>query len=557
MIRQPPKFGSAKNEKRSDKVEEASRLQRNEPTAAPNRRTQARTRPGRLCSISLRLGASSYGAILAMFHSSFSRSGRSSIRSLPALAALAAATAFTAHAAPRAFPGAEGFGASATGGRGGRVVYVTNTRATGHGSLQWALDQPGKKYVLFRTSGVINHRIHLNRGDVTIAGQTSPGGITVRGFVTDEDPFQDQEVKAPDSHAENWILQHIRIRPGANGPSDDGLRLRYTRNAIVDHVSIGNATDEAMEISYSNRLSIQNCILAETVGSHAFYGGMLMNYSNPTHGFALDQLSIHHNLFARIQGRLPEASRESFAAARSTMRWELACNLYWDPSFFIAIGSDTNVVTDNRGEPFPIYHALNLVNNQFHTRSQFPYGMFDDAILRNPASARRNSLYVQGNRMDSLPDRSGYSLFYCCNDFPQAQPEDSPNLAQARDRRHPFPRITYTPVRNLRKALVAGAGAFPRDPMDRRLLRPIQRNRIEPSRSDRNPADDTLIPAYEGNPPPPPQDTDLDGMPDDWETAHNLDPRTADPNSTSLSSAGYTNLEVYLHERSARVVSGP
>jgi hypothetical protein len=472
-----------------------------------------------------------------------------------ASATIALATTLTATAAPRAFPGAEGFGASATGGRGGRVIYVTNTRPTGRGSLQWALDQPGKKYVLFRTSGVINSQIHLNQGDATIAGQTSPGGITVRGFVTDEDPFQDQQVKAPDSHAENWILQHIRIRPGSNGPSDDGLRLRYTRNAIVDHVSIGNATDEAMEISYSNRLSIQNCILAETVGSHAFYGGLLMNYSNPAHGFALDQLSIHHNMFVRIQGRLPEASRESFAAAGSTMRWELSCNLYWDPSFFIAIGSDTNVVTDNRGRPFPIYHALNIVNNQFHTRANFPYGMFDDAILRNPASARRNSLFVSGNRMDSLPDRSGYSLFYCCNDFPQAQPDDSPNLAQARNRRHTFPRITYTSVQNLRRNLVAEAGAFPRDPMDRRLLLPIRMNRITPSRTDQNPADDALLPAYEGNPPPPPQDTDLDGMPDDWEIAHNLDPNTANHNGTGLSPKGYTNLEVYLHELSANLTA--
>jgi hypothetical protein len=145
-----------------------------------------------------------------------------------------------------AFPGAEGFGAAATGGRGGQVVYVTNTNADGPGSLQWALDQPGRKYVLFKVSGVIDARIHLRGGDATIAGETSPGGITVRGFVTDETPFQDQTVQLPGQFAENWILRHIRIRPGLDGPSDDGLRLRYTRHAIVDHVSIGNATDEAL-----------------------------------------------------------------------------------------------------------------------------------------------------------------------------------------------------------------------------------------------------------------------------------------------------------------------
>ena len=227
-----------------------------------------------------------------------------------------------------AFPGAEGFGAGASGGRGGQVLYVTTLAASGPGSLQWAIDQPGPRTILFRVSGLIDARIHLSHGDVTIAGHTSPGGITVRGFVTDESPFQDQDVRAPGRFAENWILQHLRIRPGADGPSDDGLRLRYTRRAIVDHVSIGNATDEAVEISYSNNITIQNSILAETVGSHAFYGGMLMNYSNPRQGFALDNLSIHHNLFTRIQGRLPEASRESAAAAGSTMNLEITSNLY-------------------------------------------------------------------------------------------------------------------------------------------------------------------------------------------------------------------------------------
>lgn len=118
-----------------------------------------------------------------------------------------------------AFPGAEGFGAYATGGRGGSVVYVTTLNASGPGSLQWAIDQPGAKYILFKVSGVIDTQIHLTNGDVTIAGQTSPGGITIRGLVTDETPYQDQAVQPPADHAENWILQHIRIRPGLDGPS--------------------------------------------------------------------------------------------------------------------------------------------------------------------------------------------------------------------------------------------------------------------------------------------------------------------------------------------------
>ncbi|MDO9022544.1 MAG: hypothetical protein Q7V43_36815, partial [Myxococcales bacterium] len=78
----------------------------------------------------------------------------------------------------RAFPGAEGFGANATGGRGGRVIYVTNLNASGPGSFQDAVQQTGPRYVLFKVSGVINGDVQMNVGDLTIAGQTSPGGIT-------------------------------------------------------------------------------------------------------------------------------------------------------------------------------------------------------------------------------------------------------------------------------------------------------------------------------------------------------------------------------------------
>jgi hypothetical protein len=466
------------------------------------------------------------------------------------------AVAAAANALP-AFPGAEGFGAMATGGRGGQVIYVTTTAASGPGSLQWAIDQPGAKTILFKVSGLIDARIHLRNGDVTIAGHTSPGGITVRGFVTDETPFQDQLVSPPADFAENWILQHIRIRPGLNGPSDDGLRLRYTRNAIVDHVSIANATDEAVEISYSNNITIQNSMLAETLGGHSFYGGMLMNYSNPTHGFALDNLSIHHNIFNRIEGRLPEASRESLAAANSTMNLELSSNLYWDPEFFIALGANTGQLTDPTGTPYPIHYRLNAVNNYFQANPAFSYGMWDDQILRE-TSAPLNALHLSGNRMNLYPTRSDYELFYCCNDYPlELNPDPTSRLAQNSTTRHPFPSITYTPALDLASVLPNRVGAWPRDPIDTRLLLPIRENRFDPASSSTNPYGDAYFTTYLGSAPPPPVDTDSDGMPDDWESTKGLNPGVADHNGIQLSTVGYTNLEVYLHELADRLTSSP
>ena len=447
-----------------------------------------------------------------------------------------------------AFPGAEGFGANATGGRGGSVVYVTNLNADGAGSLQWAIDQPGAKYILFKVSGLIDTQIHLTNGNVTIAGQTSPGGITIRGFVTDESPYQDQAVQAPADFAENWILQHIRIRPGATGPADDGLRLRYTRNAIVDHVSIGNAIDEAIEISYSNNITVQNTILAETVGSHSFYGGILMNYSNPAHGFGLDNVSLHHNVFNRIEGRLPEGSRESAAAANSFMNLELSNNLYWDPRFFVALGVDTAVAGGQ-----PIYWKLNAVNNLFHTANSFQYGMFDDQIL----NVARNELFVSGNKMNLYPSRSDYQLFYCCNDYPaETSPDATSRRAQARITRHPFPTITYTPTDQLRTYLLTNAGAWPRDPMDTRLMSFVASNTISGAAPNTNPAGDALRPAFTGPAPAAPTDTDSDGMPDAWEITKGTNPSVANTHARTLSAVGYTDLEVYLNELSTSRIIG-
>ena len=447
-----------------------------------------------------------------------------------------------------AFPGAEGFGAYATGGRDGSVIYVTNLNAAGPGSLQWAIDQPGARYILFKVSGLIDTQIHLTNGDVTIAGQTSPGGITIRGLVTDETPYQDQTVRAPEDFAENWILQHIRIRPGATGPADDGLRLRYTRNAIVDHVSIGNAVDEAIEISYSNNITVQNTLLAETVGGHAFYGGILMNYSNPAYGFGLDNVSLHHNVFNRIEGRLPEGSRESAAAANSFMNLELSNNLYWDPRFFIALGVDTAVAGGQ-----PIYWRLNAVNNFFRTANGFQFGMFDDQIL----NVARNELFVSGNKMNLYLSRSDYELFYCCNDYPaETGPDATSRRAQSRMTRHPFPTITYTPTDQLRTVLLNTAGAWPRDPMDTRLMSFVAADTLSAAPTDTNPAGDGLLPAFTGPAPVAPTDTDGDGMPDAWEIVKGTNPTVANTNARTLSSVGYTDLEVYLNELSTSRITG-
>ncbi len=465
---------------------------------------------------------------------------------------VALAFALLAFAAPSwgqlpAFPGAEGFGAFATGGRGGVVLYVTNLNTSGPGSLQWALDQSGPRYVLFKVSGLIDGSVQLTRGDVTIAGQTSPGGIIVRSFHTTEEPYIDQEVgriNDPDvRHAENWILRHLRTRPVGAGVGD-GVRARYTKDAIIDHCSIANADDEAFELSFSTRVTVQNCMISETLGWHAPLGGMLVNYSNPADGFPLTELSIHHNLWNRMDGRMPEVARDSLAAAGSTMDIELANNLLWDAGYYLATARTTGYP-----EPlFPVYYHFNWIGNRIHVRPEFPYGAID-LQMNDP---NLTTIFFADDTMNLYPDRHEYGLNYCCNDYASATVNNDPP-AYALATRHPFPAITYTPSAALYGAMLAEVGAFPRDPMDRRLLGALRTGVIDPTPRDQNPYGDAFAHDWT-TPPAPPLDADADGMPNAWETAHGLDPNVQDHNGTVLSDLGYTNLEVYLNELSDRLV---
>jgi len=458
----------------------------------------------------------------------------------------------------RAFPGAEGFGAMATGGRGGRVIYVTTLAPSGPGSLAAALAAEGPRTILFKVSGLIDASLRIAHGDVTIAGQSSPGGIIVRGLRTDESPFCDSRCGAGVRGVDNVIVRHIRSRPGLpgdNGNIDgDGIRIRHTRNAVYDHVSVANAVDEAIEISYSNNITVQDSLLGETLGDHAPRGGMLMNYSNPEAGYALDNIAVIRTVWVRAQGRYPEMARESRAAVGSTMHVELANNLLWDQQYYIESDHEAGNQGENIGD---LFYEFNWVGNLGVSRPTYPYGMI---FFRNPTG--RSTVYFHDNRNTRYPDRENWQLNYCCNDYLSAPPPPRP--AWARDARHDFPAVTYLPSSELRRYVLAHAGAFPRDPMDRRLMGYIADGVIPGTPPNVNPVNDTWKTDFPPtSPPPPPTDTDNDGMPDDWERAHGLDPAVDDHNGLTVGQrteglAGYTNLEVYLHELSQqRLREGP
>jgi len=191
-----------------------------------------------------------------------------------------------------AFPGAEGFGQFARGGRGGKVVYVTNLNDSGPGSLREAVtNNIGPRTILFKVGGVIELQSRLVLSDryVTIAGQTAPGkGICIR-----KNPFG--------IGADDAILRNVRLRLGA-GPTADGMGMNGN-NSIMDHCSISWTIDEAFSSRGAKNITLQRTLISEAlnVAGHQNYP------AGTAHGYAAtiggNKGSFHHNLLAHCYGR--------------------------------------------------------------------------------------------------------------------------------------------------------------------------------------------------------------------------------------------------------------
>lgn len=194
-----------------------------------------------------------------------------------------------------AFPGAEGYGRFANGGRGGVVYHVTNLSDDGQpGSFRYGMETlRGPRTIVFDVSGIIPLRTTLRAGDAfaTIAGQTAPGkGICFRG--------------AAMGFGSDQIVRFIRNRVGS-GPTADGMGFRSARESIMDHCSISWSIDEGFSSREAGNITLQRTLISEALNmaNHDKYD------ENSRHGFAAvfggDIGSFHHNLLANNSGRNP------------------------------------------------------------------------------------------------------------------------------------------------------------------------------------------------------------------------------------------------------------
>ncbi|MDE6391070.1 MAG: pectate lyase, partial [Duncaniella sp.] len=186
-----------------------------------------------------------------------------------------------------AFPGAEGYGKHTRGGRGGRVMKVTNLNDSGPGSLREAVEAEGARIVVFDVDGTIELQspLRINNDSITIAGQTAPGdGVCLKDY-----PLV--------VNASEVIVRYLRVRPGDRHALDsDGIGGgRYgQRNVILDHCSVSWSIDECLSIYKTENLTVQWCLVAHslnrsvhTKGSHGF-GGIWGGF----------KATFHHNLLA-------------------------------------------------------------------------------------------------------------------------------------------------------------------------------------------------------------------------------------------------------------------
>ena len=442
-----------------------------------------------------------------------------------------------------AFPGAEGYGGYASGGRGGKVVAVTNLEDAAvnpsSGSLRWALQQyPNEPItVVFRVSGLIELKAELRvkRDKFTLAGQTAPGdGICVMG----------DKVNLGGSN--NVVIRHLRFRIGGMNGDPDGkgsIGFENGSNFIIDHCTFGWSGEENTTIYDNKKTTIQWCIIHEGLYESGHNKGV-RGYGTQWGG---QTATYHHNLLAHNNSRSPR-----FNGARTN-----------DIDVLIDYVNNVNYNWGKRnacygGEIERNSHRVNFVNNYYKPGPAFP-GTSPSDFVQVYYSPNQNSSgafalwYMSGNYMEGTANESKNTDNYLGLDFsgyPAGTTLDKLRSAAPFEVLHP---VTTETAQQAYTSVLAGAGAFPRDSVDTRIVQEVRDGTASGSGSFGVEKGIIDSPDAVGGYPTytslsAPVDSDNDGMPDEWEIANGLNPNDpSDGNLTNLSGGTYTNLEVYLN----------
>ena len=417
-----------------------------------------------------------------------------------------------------AFPGAEGAGRFALGGRGGQVLFVTNLDDSGPGSLRAAVETKGARTILFRVSGTIRlaKPLVIREGRVTIAGQSAPGdGITLRDHML--------QVSADDV-----VIRYIRSRLGDESKTEsDAVTVTKGRRIILDHISASWSVDETLSASarFSDSgqgfydLTVQWSIISESL-THSLHAKGEHGYGSLIRGGRGSRISFHHNLWANHEARMPRPGN-------------------YDGPEIDPVG--------------PIFDfRSNVFYNWGGTRSGYNadkatlarYNFVDNAYVAGPQSTRpiafdeSNMLakaWFVGNSMNGVVPADPWSLVTGVSPpgYRLAAPVDVAPVAPE-------------PAAHAYERVLASAGASKvRDAVDARVVAGVRDRTGKQIDSQRDVGGWPALASL-----PAPRDSDNDGVPDPWERKHGLDPNVADSNG-DRDHDGYTNLEAWLADAAA------
>lgn len=428
-----------------------------------------------------------------------------------------------------AFPSAEGYGRFAIGGRGGRVIHVTNLDDSGPGSLRAAVEATGPRTVVFDVSGLITLKSKLlfreENEFLTIAGQTAPGkGICLRNYTFGGLGGRDT------------VVRYLRVRLGdLTGETMDGMGLSGCDHCIVDHCSISWSIDEAFSSRGAKNITLQRSLISEAlnIAGHKKYG------KGAAHGFAGsisgDIGSFHHNLLAHNAGRNWSLAGAIDQANRHAGRLDIRNTVVYNWQHRTTDGGARQVnFVNNYYKPGPATETTTYLNPQFE----------------HPAFGPQQ-YYVSGNIVDGVSAAEGPQGPFK-GVVPRGRQEASVTVA-----RPFFP--SYVETHSAKKAyenVLRDVGCnFPKlDDHDRRVIRETRTGKVtyRGSRSDLPGLPDSQrdVGGWEPYPivrRPDGWDTDRDGMPNAWEKERGLDPNDPADGRQDSDGDGYTSLEDYLN----------
>lgn len=466
------------------------------------------------------------------------------------LVCLLSADVLTAHADVPAFPGAEGFGAFAKGGRGGVVIFVDNLNDAGPGSLRAAIEATGPRTVIFRVGGTIDllSSLVVRSPYLTIAGQTAPGG----GIALKRSTLR--------IGTHDVIVRGLRVRPGDAWPGGtpptqrDAIGLSATLtgqpvfNVIIDHCSLSWGVDETFS-TWTHQVrdvTVQWTIIAESLQQsiHVDEGAdaPAPHSMGAILGRQAHNISFHHNLLAHNHDRNPCVS--------GVIRMEVINNLVYNwKSGAGRVSRDKNIVY--------------WINNYFCLGPGYREDISrSDTFRFSDTPHAESAYYLIGNVRHSVyPDKPPVAEA----EWNVVNGDPTPIAGVPATPEHPRGapgELLFAPstVRvdaavAARDKVLAYAGALhpQRDAVDLRIVqdvvnqegciidRPEARVSLADARFDR----DGYPVLSRGS---APVDSDADGLPDAWEAARPyLDKHQASDAQQDHDQDGYTNLEAYLN----------